>query len=298
MATMTWQDLMRLQQQNPGASREQLAALWQQQQASVAGGGGPAPTPAPTPVPAPDPSSTNVPKDPTTGQPLNVSAGSGKPVDPTQWTQFTQDLGTASDTNHSQINTLMQRLQGAGYQVQPGPIDSQGRQDSLVINGVLTRVFDSSGNWKPIQDVNGSAWGGAGGGGGGGGGGGIGTGSLGYGLGTGANYGPWTAPWTGQWQAPTAEQALQSPGVQFALNNSLRVMENNAAAQGVLGNARAQEAISQNLGQQLLGNYNQIYGQALTSYQQNQADFFANQDRPFTKNLQVAQNIGLPAATA
>lgn len=230
--------------------------------------------------------------DPTTGKPnqpmanppgSTTSGTTGMSVNPDQWTQFTADLGVGSDTDHTQINTLMQRLQQAGYQVSPGPIDSMGRQDSLIINGKLTRVFDSSGKWVQTQDNNGSAWGGSGGN--------NALSNLSYGLGAGG----WTAPWTGQWQAPTADQALNSPGVQFALQNTLRAMENNAAATGVLGNARAQEAISQDLGQQLLGNYQQIYNQALQSYQQQQSDFFANQDRPFQKYMQEA---GLGSSTA
>jgi len=103
------------------------------------------------------------------------------------------------------------------------------------------------------------------------------------------------APWTQTWAPPTAEQALQSPGVQFAMNNAMRLMQNSAAARGVLGNARAQEAIAQNLGQDLLGQYQNIRGMALGDYLQNQQDFFANQDRPFNKFMQ-GTNIGLNAA--
>lgn len=219
---------------------------------------------------------TNVPRDPSTGQPLNVQPGSGQPVDPSQWQQFTADLGIASDTNHTGINTLSQRLQQAGYQVQPGPIDSMGRQDSLVINGVLTRVFDSNGNWKPVQDVNGSAWNSGSGGGGVNGSAGNVLGSLGY------SFGSAMAPFT----PPTADQALQSPGLQFALDEANRMMQNGAAARGTLLNGRFQQALNASNIQNALQGYNDVYNRAYQT-------FTRNQDAPFSKQLSLAQ-LGKP----
>lgn len=116
-----------------------------------------------TPAPAPSNPSYPTPHDPSTGLPFPAQPGSGLPVKPDDWTTATAGLGVGSDTDHTAIHTLASRLTALGYQVQDGPMDAQGRMDSLVINGVLHRVFNSSGAWVDTIDINGSAWGASGG---------------------------------------------------------------------------------------------------------------------------------------
>lgn len=299
MADMSWQDLINLQNQNPGASRAQLAAIYQQQQ----GGGAPPPTtgrpdvsgsmvlnppPAnygpgqPPPASTPPPTTT----DPSTGTPTNASAKA-----------FFDQLFPGATLTPQMLLDNKDALAAHGIKLIPNAAGQPGKIS--LPDGTAFDVIQGAGagvnlkQWNQISGPGGSTagfgdgttgtnlWGQAG----------QALGSLGYGVGSSF------APWTQTWSAPTAEQALASPGVQFALQNSMRTMENSAAAQGVLGNARAQEAIANNLGQQLLGNYNQIFNQALTGYQQNQADFFANQDRPWNKLMQGA-NLGAGAAQA
>lgn len=293
MATMTWSDLLALQNANPGASRAQLASIWQQQGGVTV----PATTPPPgtppdvsggsvNPTPTPSPSPTPAPTTPTTtGTNTNASAKAffdqlfpGATLTP-------QMLLDNKDALAAHGITLIPNAAG-----QPGKIQLPDGSAFDVIQGAGAGV--NLKQWNQIAGPNGST---AGFGGGGSANaadwGPVGQmlGNLGYGVGS------VFAPWTQTWQTPTADQALAYPGVQFAMNNAMRLMENSAAAQGVLGNARAQEAISQNLGQSLLGQYQNIRGMALGDYLQNQQDFFANEDRPFNKFLQ-GTNIGLNAA--
>lgn len=83
---------------------------------------------------------------------LQGYTGPTNPLDPSQYAQMTADLGVGNDRDPNQINTLKQRLTAAGYNVQDGPI-SGNQQDSLIINGQLTRLFDSSGRWNPQADT-------------------------------------------------------------------------------------------------------------------------------------------------
>lgn len=324
MATMTWQDLINLQNQYPGASRDQLAAIYQQQQANQ---------PVDTsrtmtnPLPTPETASSGA-TTPTTGgftytgatnmgqsvpYPTGITVPAGTPT-----TTGTSGGGTGTGTPTT--TPTNDSAQAFFNQLFPGqtltPQMLADNEAALNANGI--KVIRNASNqpskislpdgtvidpiigagsgqnqkaWNVVSGPGGASLGGAA------------TsannpwGAMGQMMGSlGYNVAGSFAPWTQTWSAPTAEQALNSPGVQFALQNSMRTMENSAAAQGVLGNARAQEAIANNLGQQLLGNYNQIFNQALTGYQQNQADFFANQDRPWAKGMQVA-NMGLQASS-
>lgn len=299
MATMTWQDLINLQQQYPNATREQLAALAQQQGTSTPPPGRPnvsgsmvlnpppanyGPGASPPPTATTDPPKTT---DPSTTAPTNASAKAFfDQLFPGQTLTPQMLLDHEAELNANGIKLIKN---AAG---QPGKISLPDGSAFDVIQGAGSG--QNIKQWNQIAGPGGST---AGFGGGGGGGAnqwgptGQLLGSLGY------NVGGSFAPWTQNWQAPTAEQALQSPGVQFAMNNAMRLMENSAAAQGVLGNARAQEAISQNLGQSLLGQYQNIRGMALGDYLQNQQDFFANQDRPWNKFMQSA-NLGSNATQA
>lgn len=242
-----------------------------------------------------------VPRDPATGQPLpNPGGGNGAPVSPADWQQYTADLGIGSDTNPQGLQTLMSRLRQGGYQVLQGPTDAQGRSDSLVINGMLTRVFDSNGKWNAVQDFNGSAWpkdsGSSGG-----------QGSAAFGSAAidpsylapftdqfqqpGAyqpgsfNYPDFQAP--GGFQAPTAASLLQDPSYQFRLDQGEGALQNSAAAKGLLNSGGTLKDIlgfGQNFASQEYGNvwdrdftkWNTDYSHALDTYGANRSNAAAN----------------------
>jgi hypothetical protein len=109
----------------------------------------------------------------------------------------------------------------------------------------------------------------------------------------GLGFGSSMAPWTEQFNAPTAEQAMQTPGFQFAMGEANRQMQNSAAAKGTLLNGRVQQAIgAANVGAGL-GAYGDIYNRAQSEYGLRRDNFWQNQDRPFNKNLSLAQ-LGKP----
>lgn len=112
-------------------------------------------------------------------------------------------------------------------------------------------------------------------------------GSLGY------SFGSSMAPFTGTFAAPTAEEAINSPGLQFGLEEANRMMQNSAAAKGTLLNGRFQQALAaSNIGNALQG-YGDVYNRALNTFNTNRDIFYQNQDRPFNKNLSLAQ-LGKP----
>lgn len=103
-------------------------------------------------------------------------------------------------------------------------------------------------------------------------------------------------PWTGQFTAPTAAQAAQTPGYQFALQQGLGALQANAAARGTLltgGTGQALEQYAQGLAS---NTYQQTYNNALTQYQtaynqfqQNQANLY-NRLAGLSGTGQVAAN--------
>ncbi len=113
-------------------------------------------------------------------------------------------------------------------------------------------------------------------------------GNLGY------SFGSSMAPFTGQFAAPTAAEAQATPGVQFGLDEANRMMQNSGAAHGTLLNGRFQQALAaSNIGN-ALQDYGNIYNRALSTFGTNYGIFKDNQDRPFDKNLSLAQ-LGKPA---
>lgn len=102
-------------------------------------------------------------------------------------------------------------------------------------------------------------------------------GSLGY------SFGSSMTPYT----SPTAEQAINSPGLQFALKDTWRRNENGAAAKGTLLNGRFQEALdSSNIGNALQG-FDQLDARMYRNH-------VRNQDAPFDKNYRLAE-LGRPS---
>jgi hypothetical protein len=122
----------------------------------------------------------------------------------------------------------------------------------------------------------------------GGGGGGGSLGDLGY------SFGSSLAPWTQQFSAPTAEQAQNTPGFQFAMQQGLNAIQNSAAARGTLltgGTLKGLENYAVGTG---LQSYGDIYNRAMGEYLLNRENFYNNEDRPFNKNLSLA-TLGKPA---
>lgn len=92
--------------------------------------------------------------------------------------------------------------------------------------------------------------------------------------------------WNQTWQAPTIEQARQSPGYQFQMQEGLKALQRSAAAKGNLmtgGTAKAIEQYGQGLAD---SNYQQVYNRALNDYQTNYGTWL-------NKYNQVASLAGL-----
>ena len=92
----------------------------------------------------------------------------------------------------------------------------------------------------------------------------------------------------GQFQAPTAQQAAQQPGYQFALQQGEQALQASAAAQGGLltgGMAKALTNYGQQAGQQ---DYQQVYNNALNAYQSNFNTFNQNQANQFNRYASLA----------
>jgi len=130
----------------------------------------------------------------------------------------------------------------------------------------------------------GPAWDDISGGGGGGAAGGPGTGT-GYML----------APWEREFAAPTAQQALDSPGLQFAINEAQKGLEGSAAARGtLLTGGTLKDLTAQRIGMALQG-YGDVYQRAMGEYTNSRTNFYNNQDRPYAK-LSGLASLGAGAA--
>jgi hypothetical protein len=90
-------------------------------------------------------------------------------------------------------------------------------------------------------------------------------------------------PWTQQFQAPTAQQAAETPGYQFQLQQGLAALQNSAAAQGNLTSGATGTALQQ-YGQGLAStDYQQAYQNALTQYQTAYNTFEQNQANQYNR---------------
>src|ERR1700690_525595 len=103
-------------------------------------------------------------------------------------------------------------------------------------------------------------------------------------------------PWTQQFQAPTAEQAAQTPGYQFQLQQGLGAVQNSQAAQGGLIGGNAMEALNNYAQGAASTNYQQTYNNALGQYQQAYNIFQGNQTNEFNR-LAALSGVGQQAAT-
>lgn len=103
-------------------------------------------------------------------------------------------------------------------------------------------------------------------------------------------------PWTEQFNAPTAAQAQQTPGYQFALQQGQNAIQNSAAARGGLlstGSMKTLDQYSQGLADQT---YSDTYNRALGEYQQRYNIFEGNQTNEFNR-LASLSGVGQQAAT-
>jgi hypothetical protein len=105
-----------------------------------------------------------------------------------------------------------------------------------------------------------------------------------------------TAP-IGLFTPPTAQDALNSPGLQFALEEANRMGQNSGAAHGTLLNGRFQQALNASNIQNALGGFNDVYNRAANAYGINYQTQTGNQDRPFAKYSTLA-TLGSNAAAA
>jgi hypothetical protein len=104
-------------------------------------------------------------------------------------------------------------------------------------------------------------------------------------------------PWTQQFQAPTADQAAQTPGYQFQLQQGNQAIQNSAAAQGGLLSGNTLTAMDQYSQGLASTNYQQVYNNALQQYQQSYNIFQGNQSNEFNR-LAALSGIGQTTATS
>lgn len=103
-------------------------------------------------------------------------------------------------------------------------------------------------------------------------------------------------PWTQQFEAPTAQQAQQTPGYQFTLQQGEQALQNSAAASGGLltgGTAKGITNYAEGLADTT---YQQTFQNSLTAYQQAYNTFQNNQTNTYNRLAGVA-GAGQTAAT-
>ncbi len=122
-----------------------------------------------------------------------------------------------------------------------------------------------------------------------GGGGAAGGGGNPYGFG---GYGSFVTPMS-EFTPPTEQDALNSPGLQFALSEANRMGQNSAAAKGTLLNGRFQQALAGSNIQNALQGYGDVYNRAANTFGMNYDVQKRNQDSPFDKNVTLAK-LGAP----
>lgn len=91
----------------------------------------------------------------------------------------------------------------------------------------------------------------------------------------------------GSFSAPTAQQAAETPGYQFQLQQGLKALQNSAAARGGLLSGGTSKAINDYAQGQAASNYGNTYNRALQTYQTN----FGNQYALAGQGLQAGSNL-------
>jgi hypothetical protein len=87
--------------------------------------------------------------------------------------------------------------------------------------------------------------------------------------------------------APTAQQAAETPGYQFQLQQGLKTLQNSAAARGGLLTGGTSKAINDYAQGQAASNYGNTYNRALQTYQTN----FGNQSSLANQGLQAGTSL-------
>jgi hypothetical protein len=106
---------------------------------------------------------------------------------------------------------------------------------------------------------------------------------LGVGSGTGqAGYGSLLQGY-GSFQAPTAAQAEAQPGYQFQLQQGENALQNSAAARGSLLSGATAAGLQQYGQQAAQTDYQQVYNNQLSAYQNNFNTFQANQANEYNR---------------
>lgn len=112
-------------------------------------------------------------------------------------------------------------------------------------------------------------------------------GALGYGFGS--SMAPWNTPFTPR----DPSQIANDPAFKFQMEQGLKGIQNSAAARGTLLSGGTLKSLDQ-FGQGLASTYDdKFYGRDLGEYLLNRENFYNNEDRPFSKNLSLAQ-LGAP----
>lgn len=96
-------------------------------------------------------------------------------------------------------------------------------------------------------------------------------------------------PYTKTFAPPSEADALNSPGLQFAINEAFRVGQAGAAAKGNFLNGRVQAGLQANAIGTALQGYGDEYNRSLGRYLLHRENFQLNQDRPFGKLSQTSQ---------
>lgn len=84
-------------------------------------------------------------------------------------------------------------------------------------------------------------------------------------------------PWEETFNAPTAEDATNSPGFQFRLGEGLKALERSAAAKGTLltgGALKGEQRYAQNAAS---GEYKDVYNRAYNEYDTRRTNFLSNE---------------------
>ncbi len=199
---------------------------------------------------------------------------------PQMWDQnsFQQQFG--SPGTPQELEALESRLNAQGIKVSRNASGVAGK--IILPNGQYVDVINSAGaGGKGFQWLTGD-------GGAAGGGGAAANGSM-------PGFGSYIAPWTQNFNAPTAQQALDSPGLQFAMDEAQKGLESSAAAKGtLLTGGTLKDLTAQRIGMGLQG-YGDVYNRAVGEYGINRENFYNNQDRPFGKLSSLA-SLGANAA--
>lgn len=103
-----------------------------------------------------------------------------------------------------------------------------------------------------------------------------------------------TQGWNQTFQAPTAQQASQTPGYQFQLQQGLNALQNSAAARGGLLSTGTAKNLNDYAQGSAASNYQNVYNNALQTYGTNYQTFQNNQNNLYNR-LYGAAGQGLSA---